>query len=304
VSGSEHVQTELRPRRPRRRHVNTARNERPARYAGAVLARAILAFVVTASFAEPAGAQTPLERAREAYESGALGEAVQRFERALRTPGNSTETLIEIHLHLGVLRAALGNAQAARAEFDIALALSPELAVPSELPPEQAAIFEQIRSARPGGLRAIAEVEREGERISVRARVENAPAGLVAELHLSTQDGWSREVEGERAELALERSAREIEVVALDAFGGVLARVSASVPALAVPAVVEVVPPRPVRASILDRPTRETEDEDLAANPWLWTGIAIGVAVIAAVAIALGVTMQDHPGFGAPSIVD
>jgi hypothetical protein len=248
-----------------------------------------------------ARAQTALDNARAAYERGALTDALAHYETALRTPGNTSEALAEIHLHIGMLRAALGDSNAARAEFEIVLALTPELAAPSELPPSQLAIFEEIRSGRQGPLRVSIEARRRDAATRVRAQVEGAPPGSVARLRVVAGD-WSEDIEAERGEVAIPTQVwsagpRAIEVVALDRFGGVLAR--ARVPA---PTSIE-----SVRVAVDAGPRQRTAPpssvppaEDPIQNPWLWTGLGVGIAVVAGIVIAIAIGGAQDSGWAAP----
>src|SRR5687767_1739704 len=110
-----------------------------------MLSGAILAIAPLASAQEMS-----LGEALEAYHAGRLDVAVERFEAALRTSGNGPEELASIHLHLGILRATMGDETAAAREFETALAIRPSLEVPEELGPEARALFQRAREARGG----------------------------------------------------------------------------------------------------------------------------------------------------------
>jgi hypothetical protein len=192
--------------------------------------------------AAPAGAQNaPLAEALDAYRGGRLDVALERFEAAVRSAGNGPEELAAIHLHLGILRATIGETDVARREFELALAIRPELEAPSELGPEPRALFERIRADRAGRpLRVeVAPVgaARSDAETRIRVAVRDAPADAVPSIGVTAAPAnappswrpWSERGPGPEAELVVPAQAwgggagLTIMVHALDPWGGTVA---------------------------------------------------------------------------------
>jgi len=256
-----------------------------------------------------------LEDALSAYEAGRVDDAAAGFERALATAGNGPAELATIHLHLGILRASLGDADGARAAFEVALALRPGTEAPSELGPAQLPAFERAQAARTG--RTLRVVVATHGRRTVEARVDGAPAGLVDALVVRARlrDGAERStrIAGTSGAAQLPDAAERAEVVAVDAHGGIVARVPVPLPAL---------PPTAVQtahravhdgtsraapiASVTATGTTGASHDDrdgggFFSTPWPW--MVLGVIVTAAtVATVLVVTRTDEYVVGPPVV--
>lgn len=206
-----------------------------------ILTVAMAAAAVAAS--TPArGEEAGLRAALAAYDQGELDQALAAFDAALRSGQNGPEDLVTIHLHLGVLRGAGGDVDAARRSFEIALALNPSLPTPSEAGGQLRVLFEDLRAARAGrGLAVELRPSQEGG-ARVEAAAVNAPPGLVAGLRLRATSGpqgsgaWTRElnVPGPSVVMVPDEafggeSILALSVDALDGYGNRLARALAEV---------------------------------------------------------------------------
>ncbi|QQR90013.1 MAG: hypothetical protein IPJ88_17960 [Myxococcales bacterium] len=87
-----------------------------------------------------------IDLAQQAYDEGKLDLALQLFESAKKESPYSDEELVAIHLHIGILRGARGEAQEAKSAFKKAFALNPQLEAPPELSPSLRAIFFEAKS--------------------------------------------------------------------------------------------------------------------------------------------------------------
>lgn len=265
-------------------------------------------------FAGRALAQSvPLDAALLAYSEGRLDEALASFEQALAAPGNEPGQLTTIHLHLGILRASLGDADGARNAFEVAIALRPDLEAPTELGPGQRAPFDDARAAR-DGRRLRVETRARGP-ATIEARVMDAPAGLIGGIAVlaTLRDGttWTFQIAGERGAATIPNGARDIAVRAVDAHGGVVVRAE-SVALQAVPTAAEaarrVAAAERAGARGHDRTTTGSHEGDrddggggFFSTPWPWIGLG-AILIGAAVAAIVVVTAQDEYVVGAPVI--
>lgn len=182
-----------------------------------------------------------LEAALETHRDGALDRALELFEEALNAPGNEPSDLITIHLYIGMLRGAMGEDQVARRSFEACLALDPSLAEHEEFGPRLQQAFEAVRAERAGRVLSVrvnpATIGDQSGGLDVEIAATNAPEGLVAALELIAS------VESESPHLTLRvdgagpttvtvppvahhNTPIRLDVTALDAHGGVLARES------------------------------------------------------------------------------
>jgi hypothetical protein len=272
-----------------------------------------LVFVAIFTLAPTVLAQNaPLAEALEAYRGGRLDVALERFEAAVRVEGNAPEELAAIHLHLGILRATMGENDAAGREFELALAIRPDLEVPSELGPEPSALFERARAAR-GGRAVRVEVTaasppRPTGETRIRVAVLDAPEGGVGSIGVRAgppgqgAPAWARRIEGTAANVAIPAEAwrgqpsLSIAVDALDPWGGTAAR-----------EVLEVLGTSP-SSGARDRPgdgtTPRADDDDdgggFFSTAWPWIGLVV-IAGAAAAAI-VWLTASEEYTFGPPVV--
>lgn len=167
--------------------------------------------------------------AEAAYARGSLREANRLFLAALRQPGHERGALVRIHLHLGILAGAMGAERTARSHFAIALALDPALTAPAELAGRDRSRFEQERPARGLSL-SVETVSVEGTPALV-VRAQNAPPRLVARIEarcggeaLATSPAGRGDPSAVRVSVASAACGGGVDLLALDAHGGVLAR--------------------------------------------------------------------------------
>ena len=134
-----------------------------------------------------------VEDAMAAYREGRLDQALARFQQALETGNQDPDMVVEIHLHIGIVRAAQGEQREAEAAFEAALALRPELDAPEELSPVHRQAFDRAQAARAGRRLRIqatppAQVSRLGD-TAVRIAVEDAPAAVAINLVAVVESG-------------------------------------------------------------------------------------------------------------------
>lgn len=269
--------------------------------------RCAAALIALCAAQSAAAQERSLERAFTAYQAGELDVALERFEQALRAPGNEPHDLAAIHLHLGVLRGAVGDLTATEQCFAFALAIEPDLEPPPELGGDLRERFTEIRDVR-GGQSVTLNLQTPaglttGTEAAIRLSAEHAPEGLIQALRLSLPDGgWSRTVEGTApVEVSIPteawppEGATRLVAEALDEHGGVVARTSIEVPAAAI-----------------DQATEETGDDTSPEvererrrpwyrSPWLWIGVGALVVGGAVTGVVLG-TAEDRYVIGAPQV--
>ena len=262
---------------------------------------------VLASAGGAAAQEAPLERARQAYSEGRFDAALPAFDEALRTPGHAPAELAEIHFHLGILRALLGDMDAARRAFDIALVIAPDLSVPPELGPDLGGLFEEAREALAG--RRIEVQSRPLGPVHARrpvplaVRAVGAPEGLVRGFHLRSDTGWEATAQGgAEARLTIAPAAwgdagtLRLRIEALDSYLGVLAEAATELngPALAPPTGVTENAPTDSNDGEVD------EGGGVLASPWFWLtlGVLVAGGVTAGVLVA---TAEENYVVGAPT---
>lgn len=280
--------------------------------------------VATVALASSArGEQATLEDALGAYSRGELDQALEGFELALSRGGNSADQLVDIHVHLGVLRGASGDVDAARRAFEVALALDPMLSAPAELGGQLRSVFDDIRGARSG--RRMAMSLRIIDETSVELVVTSAPLGLVSTLQiraLSPENGqelWSRPIDGAGpATLALpgdlwqgdDHALVTLVAEAQDRYGNTFARgqVELQRPEEERPQEDEVVPDQTLtQQQIVDNGNEEQQERrrrfEWYQHPALWVVVGLVVAGGVATGVVLG-TRDDADRYmlGAPQV--
>ena len=153
--------------------------------------------------ASPAlGQSSDLQAAQAAYEASDLDEVSARLDAALRSGTLVAGELALAHRLLGILAVADGDDERALAEFAVSLALHAEQETPTELGPEQAALFDGIRAGRaPLQLELEAGEVARGGRFELTHATPTAPEGLVARYEIEARapgtDPWRVESNGE-----------------------------------------------------------------------------------------------------------
>jgi tetratricopeptide (TPR) repeat protein len=299
---------------PAVRHGGTRATSRGARRSLALIAVA----AVLATSATARAEESRLQAALSAYDQGELDQALEAFDAALRSGLNGPEDLVTIHVHLGVLRGAGGDVEAARRSFEVALALNPALPTPSEAGGQLRTLFEDLRAARAGRGMAV-ELRPAGGGARVEAAAINAPPGLVAGLRLRATSGpqapsaWTRELNvpgpsivmvpdeafGGEAILALS-------VDALDEHGNRLARALAEVARGAtgdepVPAEISPDATHPEPSGAGARPPSHRGRWAWYEHPAFWVAIGLVVAGGVTAGIVVG-TSDDRYIVGAPQV--
>jgi len=280
--------------------------------------RASLALLLTLAPATLAlGQARAVDEALGAYQDGELYRALELFTAALEAPGNSPEDLVNIHLHLGILKGSLADMDGARSAFESALAIDATLSAPEELNPDLGALFSEVSSGRGGRsltLNVSAPSSVEANRpVSLAVRVNGAPAGLVASVRAgATAPGGGDAVTTEAAplsdgaaQLTLPAAAwrgavrLRVETRAFDSFGGIVAvahsELEASSTTAADPA---------IAYDVESQDTDEgSDDGGILASPWFWivTGVIVLGAAGAVTAVVL--TTETQPVVGSPMIM-
>jgi tetratricopeptide (TPR) repeat protein len=264
--------------------------------------------MVTAVLAGQASAQeTTVSAADRAYAEGRFDEAVAGYEGALRR-GLDRDALHRAHLQLGVLRAIMGERDAARRHFALALAMRPDTPAPAELDPGLRAELEELRRTTQA---LVPQLELDGAArndvpTTLRVRLEHRLASEVASYHVSAEPpgapAWTVTVEVSAPEVLMPAaawrasSALRVTVDALDAHGGVLAR-SAALELrheLVEPAVEPSQVPGPELVALPSDsvPRAPPLGSSVFDEGWFW-GLIVGVAASAALAIGLGVGLSE-----------
>ena len=156
-----------------------------------VTVRAQLIALALLGLASTATAQSPeaggVAEADAAYGAGELDRALSFYDRLLSTGGLPASTTAHVHLRIGILRASLEGAQAARSHFALALALDPSLTPPPELGPDAQAVFAALAGAqagRPLRLRLEHDDAARDAPFRLRIIVEGAPPGAIGSLRV------------------------------------------------------------------------------------------------------------------------
>jgi hypothetical protein len=113
------------------------------------------------SVADSAPARQKLRQAIDLFGKGELGGARQALKQARQGAGAAADLLAEIHLHLGMIDVAEDRPQAAKAQFEQALAFRPGLRLdPYRHNAKIVQLFERVRRSLEGTLKATAEQPR------------------------------------------------------------------------------------------------------------------------------------------------
>jgi len=260
----------------------------------------ILALLLAFSVSGTAHAENEtLQAALEGYGAGELDTALQLFAEALGQPGNQPADLEEIHCHLGILHAVLGQDADARRSFEICLSLNPQRPSPPELGPDQRVLFDGARAAR-GGARMEVRVQELGatagrQGVRLRVRATNAPADVVAGMVIRLGSATGTMVAdlpvdgaGEIRAIVPCEAVCPIYVEARDSAGGVLMTLESA--ATLPPPIVERAPRGP---DLGGAPPPEAESRSVFRSPWFW--------VVTSVVVAGGITagvMLTRPDSG------
>jgi hypothetical protein len=177
----------------------------------------LLVLLSLVTLAAPARAQH-LERALELERSGRLVDALDEFEEALMTSGNSRRELVTIFRHLSVLRFASGDPAGTRDSVMRLLAVSPTATLPDSAPPELQELFEDA-TARWRGRTLRARIEEgSGSNGTILVRIVDDLMDMVAGVEITADSRVIGRAEGFGSEFEVtleETNAPEDEVVIL-----------------------------------------------------------------------------------------
>jgi hypothetical protein len=246
---------------------------------------AVSAAAATAGAGVGARAQEPLEDARRAYEDAEFQRALELLEDAEWNAALDRESLVLLLETRALAARALGDTALTRSTLQALASIDPQHAFGPEVPPELVAAFTQERSELRGPVRVVGRVEASVSGLRVVADVEGDVAGLVREVRVYGRADADavRDAPG-ALDVPVPPGARvEWWAEALGAGGAVLARDGsrASPRTAAVPSGATTV------AAATAGGSPEEGADDAAGFPWLWVGIAAGVALVAIIAIAL-----------------
>ncbi|MCC6873008.1 MAG: hypothetical protein IT378_01770 [Sandaracinaceae bacterium] len=274
-----------------------------------LIALGLLARTATANAQGPEAGG--VAEADAAYGAGELDRALSFYDRLLSTGGLPASTTAHVHLRIGILRASLEGAQAARAHFALALALDPSLTPPPELGPDAQAVFAALAGAqagRPLRLRLEQDGAARDAPFRLRIIVEGAPPGAIGSLRVEASPlgstastgstPWVQRFDGAPDEVEVAAAAWRgagtlaLSVHALDAHGNELAAAAQDVRAAAAPGGVDLATPAPAGG------------EDFLASPWFWliAGVVVRGGAAAVTAGVLLATAQDTYVF-VPSVM-
>lgn len=143
---------------------------------------------------EPAPGAPALERARGAWDRGALKTAEPLYREALEKGGLSPSEVLEGYVRLGSIRAVLGKKTSAVAAFRAASVLDADFAVPKRAGRKGAALAEQAKrdTEKIGSLQLALEAPKEaetGKPFTVKATLDKAHLPIVSRIGLHAKDG-------------------------------------------------------------------------------------------------------------------
>lgn len=242
-----------------------------------------LIFVLILSWSSVAMAQD-LETALDLERSGRLIDALDAFEEALRSSGNSRRDLATIYQHLSVLRFASGDELGANDALMRLLAVSPAATLPDSAPPEIQSMLEEAAGRWEGStLRAQVRHRVREEELLLRVTVVDDLAGMVAGVELMANSRVVAESEdiGPEFRLRVDHNelggVDELTVLLVDEYHGILWEGTHT-----------------IEPSELDHEQQEsTLPPDVSSSSWqrsvAWTLVSVGLATLLAGAITTGV---------------
>ena len=244
---------------------------------------------------EHASAQS-VDEARRLYLEADFEAAASAFDEVLARPSLDVETGAEAHRYLAVLRALLGDEQAARRHVALAVALDPAVSAPEGAPPWVPEAMEAARAELGGRAARIAiEGAPEGDAYAVTATLSPSPPGLVRELSLRCVSGQAEEhARGEPPQVAIS---------IVPAAESVHCRASGTTPSGAplFSAREELAVSSAGASAALLATEREEEDEGGAgAWPWLAAGAGVAVAAVVVAVLLVGSSGGDTATVNAP----
>jgi len=166
---------------------------------------ATCALVGTLIAALPADAQT-VPDARRLYLEADFEGAAAAFEEVLARPSLDVPTGSEAHRYLAVLRALLGDEEAARRHAAIAVALDPAVTAPEGAPPWVGQAMDEARSTFGGrAARLTISSEPSGDGVRLTATLSPAPDRLAETMSIRCVSGSAQdETSGPPPDVALE----------------------------------------------------------------------------------------------------
>lgn len=146
-----------------------------------------------AATAAAAPGTSALQRARQAWDDGAIDKAEREYRDALGKGGLDRGATLECWIHIGAARAVLGHKSAAVAAFRMALLIDEDFTVPAEAGRKATQLADAARRepnrvpALHLSLSAPAETG-SGESFAVNVLIDDAQAAMITRLSLRVED--------------------------------------------------------------------------------------------------------------------
>lgn len=244
-----------------------------------------------AATASAAPGTAALERARQAWDDGAIDRAERSFREALEQGGLDRSATLECWIHIGAAQAVLGHKRAALDAFRMALLIDEDFTVPPEAG-RKATTLAAVARRQPGrvstlhlSLSAPAETA-SGEPFAVNVLLEDAQTSFVARLSLHVTDPTTHKTYDYEeptssvvhfrvpASITLPGASLRVEVAALDGHDNQLAIASERV----------TVRPTPIAETHPSKDELRGGHGGFWSSPWPW--VIGGLALAAGGAVA------------------
>ena len=254
------------------------------------MARFVRAVAILATLSPSVALAHPaVDAGRSAFENAEFVEALDAFARAEAADDLDRDALIALFATRAQVHLAMRNEEAMRADLARLATVDPSHAFGRRAPPDLRRAFAEIRAESPGAIRLAIDASARGDGVSVGATADNDPQGLVREVRVFGRargaSSWERAID---APLFVSAGGQvEYYVEAVGPGGVVLAAIGSA--------------DAPERQSSRSRRIVDSEPADSSASAgsddtalWVVLGIGIALAVSAAIAIPVGVVLNDE----------
>ncbi|MFW5921041.1 MAG: hypothetical protein ACOCUS_04320, partial [Polyangiales bacterium] len=131
-----------------------------------------------------AAADDALERGVRLAEDADFAGAVEALDVAEQAPELTRDELVSLYGHRAVVRFALGEREAMRADMARLLAVDRDAELPASAPPPVREAWERVRAVPPEPLRIEVDLDTSGETVHLSTRVQGRPSELVRQALL------------------------------------------------------------------------------------------------------------------------